>query len=107
MNTKSLCSVFFCLAMLPTMPVMAQQQGGVVVQGDVDINAEAGDITNLVDGDNAIGEVNIGTVGGANTAVGGDVSIDATTGDVTNAVSGDGAKGCVNVGSVGTSACQN
>lgn len=82
----------------------AQQQGGVVVGGDVQIKAKTGDVVTTAE-DKSIAETNIGSVTGDSTAVGGDVNIKVQTGDVTTTAKGD-SKACSNIGMVGTSACQ-
>jgi hypothetical protein len=97
---------FVAALLLGAGALQAQEPGGVKVGGDVEIDAEAGDINNQVQGDNATGAVNVGAVTGANTTVDGDVTIDAKAGDINNQVQGDSACGSVNVGVVGGTACQ-
>ncbi len=97
---------FIAALLLAAGSVHAQEPGGVSVGGDVNIEAETGDINNQVQGDSATGAVNVGAVTGANTNVEGDVDIEAETGDINNQVQGDEACGSVNVGVVGGTACQ-
>jgi hypothetical protein len=78
----------------------------VHVGGDVDIQAETGDINTEAQGVNATAATNVGTVTGANTTVGGDVSIEAETGDINTRAQGVNACASTNVGVVGGTACQ-
>lgn len=83
----------------------AQQQGGVIVGGNVDQNVQTGDVTNSVKGQGARGTVNVGSLAG-NVTVGGNVNQKAKTGDITNKVEGKGACGNVNIASATSETCK-
>jgi len=89
---------------ISTGAALAQQQGGVVVGGDVEQKVRTGDVTNAVSGQDASGEVNVGSISG-NVTVAGDVKQDVETGNVTNVVNGKNACGNTNVGSVTSASC--
>ncbi len=92
----------------------AQSQGGaissngsgVIVNGDVKIDAEAGTVTTVGIGQDVITESNVGTIGGNNTIINGDADIKAKVDTVTTVGIGQRVKSCSNVGMVGSSACQ-
>jgi|GEM_PF-6017812 len=83
----------------------AQQQGGVVIGGDVNQNVRTGDVTTSAEGQGSRATSNIGSVSG-NVAVGGDVTQKVKTGDVTTRASGKNSCAGTNIGSVTSESCK-
>ncbi|MBY0429558.1 MAG: hypothetical protein K2Q10_00045 [Rhodospirillales bacterium] len=80
-----------------------QQGGGVKIQGNTRIDANAQDVNTLAIGQGNVAHTNIGAIkssrsGNSNVAV--DVK------NVQNVVAGRNRKGCVNIGSTPDPACQ-
>ena len=83
-------------------PALAQQSGGVQVQGNTRIDANAKDINTVAAGNNNTAVTNIGTV---NSDTKGNTHISVDVKNVDNIVTGHGKKSCVNIGSTSTG-CQ-
>ena len=90
---------------LAVSPAAAVEGSGPSVGGDATINVATGIANNIVDGEGAVGETNIGVVSG-NAEVAGDLDINVKATNTNNVVKGDDARGCLNIGLVGRSACQ-
>lgn len=78
---------------------LAQSQGGVVIRGNTEINANAQNVNTVAAGSGNTAKTNIGTVKGG-TREGTKITVDVR--NVSNVVTGRGKKGCVNIGTKGT-----
>lgn len=103
---KYLIRTFIVASFLCASTSFAQQQGGVSINGDVNIAVETGDVSTTATGQGAVAEAMVASVGGSNTLVNGNVTIAAKTGDITTTAKGKNAKACSTIGAVGTNACQ-
>ncbi|MBX2859271.1 MAG: hypothetical protein KTR17_11470 [Cellvibrionaceae bacterium] len=74
-------------------------KGTTTVGGKVEIEVEAGDITQVIEGDNNINELNLGAVSGG-SFIDGDFDSDVDVGDVTQKIHGDNNFNRANIGAV-------
>lgn len=86
-------------ALLVAGGVVAQTQGGVVLKGRTEINANAENINTVAVGSGNVAKTNIGSIKSGTHE---NVKITVDVKNVSNVVSGHGKKGCVNIGSRGT-----
>lgn len=92
------------LLLLASLPAHSQQSGGIKVQGNTKINANAENVNTLAVGSGNVAKTRIGTVSGKNVRGNTNVTVDVK--NVSNVVAGHGRKGCVNIGTRGDPSCE-
>lgn len=90
--------VLICMSLMAG-GAAAQTQGGVVLKGRTEINANAENINTVAVGSGNVAKTNIGSIKSGTHE---NVKITVDVKNVSNVVSGRGKKGCVNIGSRGT-----
>ena len=105
MNTSiKICLAVASLALASVSPhMLAQSTGGVQIEGDVEINATAGDVSTKAEGDSTASSA-VGSVRG-DTNISGDVRITANADTVTTQASGTSCAETA-IGVVGTGLCK-
>jgi azurin len=99
MTLRLSVSAALVLAVAIVAPVLAQQSGGVKIQGNTTLDVNAKDVNTIATGTGNTAITNIGTInqdtmGSSHTTV--DVK------NVENVVGGHNHKGCVSIGAKGT-----
>lgn len=86
-----LASIAVCLS----LPLAAQESGGVHLKGNTTIDAHAQDVNTVATGTNNTAITNIGNISESGS---GDRKVSVDVKNVENVVGGSGHKGCISIG---------